>query len=164
MPVMDIVKERLIQKRVNGVIEPEVMSWAEKVRDADRIVIAAPFWDMSFPAALKVFFVDNFAMMIKDMPEEETEERLREFFEEISVLDADPNYKIFYRCGVVSMRYAMNTGDIVADCAKLAQSMGQEINTTEIHFYTKEMHENAMWGKQLKAYLDTAIRAGEFMV
>lgn len=107
---------------------------------------------------------DNFAMMIKDMPEEETEERLREFFEEISVLDADPNYEIFYRCGVVSMRYAMNTGDIVADCAKLAQSMGQEINTTEIHFYTNEMHENAMWGKQLKAYLDTAIRAGEFMV
>ncbi|MBR4085570.1 MAG: NAD(P)H-dependent oxidoreductase [Lachnospiraceae bacterium] len=53
---LDIVKERLIQKRVNGVIEPEVMSWAEKVRDADRIVIAAPFWDMSFPAALKVFF------------------------------------------------------------------------------------------------------------
>lgn len=53
---LDVVKEKLIQKRVNGEIEPEVMSWAEKVRDADRIVIAAPFWDMSFPAALKVFF------------------------------------------------------------------------------------------------------------
>lgn len=26
------------------------------VRDADRIVIAAPFWDMSIPTALKVFF------------------------------------------------------------------------------------------------------------
>lgn len=62
------------------------------------------------------------------------------------------------------MRYAMNAGDIVPDCAKLAQSMGQEINTTEIHFYTNEMHENALWGKQLKAYLDTAIRANEFMV
>ncbi len=107
---------------------------------------------------------DNFAMMIKDMKEWETEERLREFFEEISILDVDPTYEIFYRCGVVSMRYAMNTGDIVADCAKLAQSMGQEMNTTEIHFYTNEMHENAMWGKQLKAYLDTAIRSNEFMV
>ncbi|MBR4085567.1 MAG: GGDEF domain-containing protein [Lachnospiraceae bacterium] len=107
---------------------------------------------------------DNFAMMIKDMPEEESRERLSDFFEEISELDVDPNYEIFYRCGVVSMRYAMNTGDIVADCAKLAQSMGQEINTTEIHFYTNEMHENALWGKQLKAYLDTAIRANEFIV
>ena len=107
---------------------------------------------------------DNFAMMIKDMPEQETEERLRDFFDEISSLEVDASYEIFYRCGVVSMRYAMNTGDIVADCAKLAQSMGQEINTTEIHFYTNDMHENAMWGKQLKAYLDTAIRAGELLV
>jgi len=107
---------------------------------------------------------DNFAMMIKDMAEDETREKLRGFFEEISGLEVDPNYEIFYRCGVVSMRYAMNTGDIVADCAKLAQSMGQEMNTTEIHFYTNEMHENALWGKQLKAYLDTAIRANEFMV
>lgn len=107
---------------------------------------------------------DNFAMMIKDMTEDETRERLEDFFEEISELDVDPNYEIYYRCGVVSMRYAMNTGDIVADCAKLAQSMGQEMNTTEIHFYTNEMHEDALWGKQLKAYLDTAIRASEFMV
>ena len=107
---------------------------------------------------------DNFAMMIRDMPEEETEKKLRQFFKEISVLEVDAGYEIFYRCGVVSMRDAMNTGDIVADCAKLAQSMGQELNTTEIHFYTNEMHENALWGKQLKAYLDTAIRAGEFMV
>ncbi len=107
---------------------------------------------------------DNFAMMIKDMPEEETRDKLSAFFDEISRLEVDLSYEIFYRCGVVSMRYAMNTGDIVADCAKLAQSMGQEINTTEIHFYTNEMHGNALWGKQLKAYLDTAIRANEFMV
>lgn len=53
---LDIVKEDLLKKRVNGEIEAEVMGWAELVRDADRIVIAAPFWDMSFPSALKVFF------------------------------------------------------------------------------------------------------------
>ncbi len=51
-----VVKEDLIKKRNNGEIAPQVMSWAEMVRDADRIVIAAPFWDMSIPAALKVFF------------------------------------------------------------------------------------------------------------
>lgn len=51
-----IVKEELLEKRVNGQVEPEVMAWAQMVRDADRIVIAAPFWDMSIPAALKVFF------------------------------------------------------------------------------------------------------------
>lgn len=51
-----LVKEELIGKRNRGDIDAEVMSWAEMVRDADRIVIAAPFWDMSIPAALKVFF------------------------------------------------------------------------------------------------------------
>lgn len=52
---LSIVKKELITKRNNGDIDPQVMSWAESVRDADRIVVAAPFWDMSFPAALKNF-------------------------------------------------------------------------------------------------------------
>ena len=52
---LEVVQEGLITKRNSGIIDPMVMSWAELVRDADRIVIAAPFWDMSIPAALKVF-------------------------------------------------------------------------------------------------------------
>lgn len=52
---LSIVKKELITKRNNGDTDPQVMSWAESVRDADRIVIAAPFWDMSIPAALKNF-------------------------------------------------------------------------------------------------------------
>lgn len=53
---LTVVQEDLIRKRTGGDIDSTVMSWAEQVRDADRIVIAAPFWDMSIPAALKVFF------------------------------------------------------------------------------------------------------------
>ena len=52
---LDIVQKDLLDKRMKGEISPVVMNWAEQVRDADRIVIAAPFWDMSIPAALKVF-------------------------------------------------------------------------------------------------------------
>lgn len=52
---LEVVKEELIRKRNSGDIAEVVMSWAKMVRDADRIVIAAPFWDMSIPAALKVF-------------------------------------------------------------------------------------------------------------
>lgn len=52
---LDIIKKELITKKNNGQIEPKVIKWAECVRDADRIVISAPFWDMSFPAALKNF-------------------------------------------------------------------------------------------------------------
>ncbi len=36
--------------------EPRVLEYAEKFAAADRVVIAAPFWDMSFPSVLKVFF------------------------------------------------------------------------------------------------------------
>lgn len=50
-----IVKEDLITRRNGGDIDPTVLHLAEMIRDADRIVIAAPFWDMSFPAALKNF-------------------------------------------------------------------------------------------------------------
>jgi FMN-dependent NADH-azoreductase len=52
---LTIVKKDLVNKRTNGIIDPEVLSWANKVSKADRIVIAAPFWDMSIPAALKSF-------------------------------------------------------------------------------------------------------------
>jgi FMN-dependent NADH-azoreductase len=33
-----------------------VFGYAKKLLDADAIVIAAPYWDLSFPASLKVFF------------------------------------------------------------------------------------------------------------
>ena len=52
---LDIVQKDLLKKRMKGEIPPIVMNWAEQIRDADRIVIAAPFWDMPIPAALKVF-------------------------------------------------------------------------------------------------------------
>jgi len=53
---LDVVKKDLLGKRMAGDVDETVMAWAESVRDADRIVVSAPFWDMSIPAALKVFF------------------------------------------------------------------------------------------------------------
>lgn len=50
-----VLKDEL-ERRNNGIISEEVLYWANTVKDADRIVIAAPFYDMSIPAALKVFF------------------------------------------------------------------------------------------------------------
>ena len=107
---------------------------------------------------------DNFALMIRDMPEDEVREKLTAFFAEISTLPEDPAYHIYYRCGVVNMRNAMDVGNIVADCAKMAQATGTGMNVTDIKFYTNEMHENLLWGKHLKAYLDTAIAEDEFLV
>ena len=44
------------RRRAGGIVSEEALCWANKIKNADRIVIAAPFWDMSIPAALKTFF------------------------------------------------------------------------------------------------------------
>ena len=107
---------------------------------------------------------DNFAMMIKDMPEEETIARLEKFFADLSHLDEDPNYRVYYRCGVVPMQRAILLGNRVADAGKLAQALGQNHNKTEIIIYTDKMHDDISWGNYIKAYVETAIENDEFVV
>lgn len=51
-----IVGNDILNDRANGIVPEEYVVMAKKIADADRLVIAAPFWDMSFPGALKVFF------------------------------------------------------------------------------------------------------------
>ena len=107
---------------------------------------------------------DNFAMIIKDMPEKDMIRTLIVFFNKISRLEEDINYRIYYRCGVVPMQRAMLFGNRVADAAKLAQSLGTSHNETEITFYTDKMHNDISWGNFIKAYLETAIMQDEFVV
>ena len=45
-----------LEDRNQGIVPEEHVDLAKRLAAADRIVIAAPFWDMSFPSALKVFF------------------------------------------------------------------------------------------------------------
>ena len=107
---------------------------------------------------------DNFAMIIKDMPEPELIKKLRDFFEKLSVLEEDPNYKIYYKCGVVPMQRAMLSGNRVADFAKMAQALCTNIPETEIIIYTDKMHDDLSWGNYIKAYVETAIEQDEFVV
>ncbi len=107
---------------------------------------------------------DNFAMIIKDMPEEETIRRLEDFFEKLSYMKEDPSYKVYFRAGVVPMQRAMLSGNRVADAGKMAQAMGTAHNRTDITIYTDKMHDELMWGNFIKAYVDTAIEKDEFVV
>ena len=107
---------------------------------------------------------DNFAMMIKDMPQKELEATLEKFFDELSPLKEDPTYHVFFRCGVVPMRNTLLLGDTVADAGKQVQRMGVKSHETEILFYTDQMHEELDWASTIKAYMDTAIQHKEFMV
>ncbi len=107
---------------------------------------------------------DNFAMMIKDMPEEEMLRVLGEFFESLSHLEEDPNYRIYFRCGVVPMHKTIIAGNRVADAGKMAQALGTDQNKTEITVYTDKMYDDITWGTLIKAYVDTAIAKDEFLV
>ena len=107
---------------------------------------------------------DNFAMMIKDMPEDETIKVLTRFFDSLSHLKEDPGYHIFYRAGVVPMQRAILSGNRVADAGKMAQALGVDSNKTEIIIYTDKMHDDITWGNLIKAYMDTAIAGDEFLV
>ncbi len=59
LPQMDFVLPLSTEKlaeRDRGVIAPWALEAAKNIAEADRIIIASPFWDMSFPAVLKCFF------------------------------------------------------------------------------------------------------------
>jgi len=107
---------------------------------------------------------DNFAILLRDMPEKELVQKLKDFFEKLSVLEEDPHYKIYYKCGLVPMRRAMLSGNRVADFAKMAQALATKQKQTEIIVYTDEMHDNLSWGNYIKAYVETAIEQDEFVV
>ncbi len=47
---------KMLAERSSGVVLESTVALARRIASADRIVIAAPFWDMSFPAVLKAFF------------------------------------------------------------------------------------------------------------
>lgn len=82
----------------------------------------------------------------------------------LSHIEEDPDYTIYYRCGVVPMQCAILSGNRVADAGKLAQALGTNSNQTDITIYTDQMHDDILWGNFIKAYVDTAIKNDEFVV
>ena len=58
LPQMEIVplNPALYSGREVGAVPEWAKEAAQAIAEADRILIAAPFWDMSFPAVLKCFF------------------------------------------------------------------------------------------------------------
>lgn len=55
MPMEPLTPESYAQ-RVAGSVPAWAVEAAKALAEADRIVVAAPFWDMSFPSVVKVFF------------------------------------------------------------------------------------------------------------
>ena len=55
------VGRKTLAERNSGYVPGKIVEQAKKIAAADRLVIAAPFWDMSFPAILKVF-IENMSL------------------------------------------------------------------------------------------------------
>ncbi len=49
------INDEIIEKRNKGEFDPLAYKYANMIKNADRIIIASPLWDMSYPASLKVF-------------------------------------------------------------------------------------------------------------
>ena len=50
------VTPQTLKERTAGYVPEQTLTLARKIASADRLVIAAPFWDRSFPSVLKAFF------------------------------------------------------------------------------------------------------------
>lgn len=107
---------------------------------------------------------DNFAMMVKSMDNETLRQKLEKFFDGIAYLPGNKNYKLYYRCGIVTAEDAIKKSDTVADLAKLAQRQGKKNYCTEITFFTSQMYERIIQEKKYLSYLDEAIANDEFLV
>ena len=149
----DIKEFRVINEAYGHIAANKVLSNIVKAMDESDFVLASARCHN-----------DNFAMLLKDMPEEELIHKLEDFFERLSFLEEDPNYKIYYKCGLVPMQRAMLSGNRVADFAKMAQALATNQKQTEIVIYTDKMHDDLSWGNYIKAYVETAIEEDEFVV
>jgi len=50
----EMIKER--ERALNGNGDKDILYLAEKFKEYDMIVVAAPYWDMMFPSVLKVYY------------------------------------------------------------------------------------------------------------
>lgn len=57
--IQPLDRESLARRDVlvsNGELEDDMLSYARQFAEAETIVIAAPYWDLAFPALLKIYF------------------------------------------------------------------------------------------------------------
>ena len=57
----DAAHKRLVELLDRGELDGEIFRYSHQFAAADRIVIAAPYWDLSFPAQLKIYIENIYA-------------------------------------------------------------------------------------------------------
>lgn len=109
---------------------------------------------------------DNFAMIVKDMPEEKLYNHLYGLFEELGELPSNHKYKLFYSCGIVvyDENETINTDMRIEDMAAMAQNLCTKNNVTELKLYTEEMKHRYVMAQKYKVELPYAIENEDLVV
>ncbi|MBO5260651.1 MAG: EAL domain-containing protein [Coprococcus sp.] len=109
---------------------------------------------------------DEFAMIIKYMPEHEMKSRLHSFFEQIGQLPSNKKYKIFYSCGLVVYDEfeELRTNMRLEDMARMAHLQCIKTNVNEICIYTSEMKRSYIMAQRYKLDLPEAIENEDLVV
>lgn len=109
---------------------------------------------------------DNFAMIMKDMPEEKLYNHLYSLFEELGELPSNHKYKLFYSCGIVvyDENETINTDMRIEDMAAMAQNLCTKNNVTELKLYTEEMKHRYVMAQKYKVELPYAIENEDLVV
>jgi EAL domain-containing protein (putative c-di-GMP-specific phosphodiesterase class I)/GGDEF domain-containing protein len=109
---------------------------------------------------------DDFALVIKDMPEEEVLGKLHELFEQMGHLPSNKKYPIFYSCGLVFYDESekLRTDMRIEDMAQMAHLQCKKTNVNEIQVYTSEMKHAYIMAQQYKIELPDAIENEDLMV
>lgn len=109
---------------------------------------------------------DNFAMIMKYMPEEDINSHLFKLFEELGELPSNHKYKVFYSCGIVVYddSESISTDMRIEDMAVMAQLQCTKKNVTEIKLYSDEMKRLYVMAQQYKVELPEAMENGDLVV
>ena len=140
-----VVKDDILNERSNGFVPDEYVHIARKIAAADRLVISAPFWDMSFPSALKVF-LENMSLF--------------------NVTFASTEKECYGLCKAEKVLYittrGMNikTGDVLEQATPYIKAISKLWGLGELHVIAAENMDYST-AEQVEEKIQNAIKEGE---
>ena len=140
-----VVKNGILNDRNNGIVPEEYVNIARKIAAADRLVISAPFWDMSFPSALKVF-LENMSLFNVTFASSEKEC--------YGLCKAE---KVLY---ITTRGMNIKTGDVLEQATPYIKAISKLWGLGELHVIAAENMDYST-AEQVEEKIQNAIKEGE---
>ena len=140
-----VVKDGILNERSSGYVPEEYVMIARKIAEADRLVISSPFWDMSFPSALKVF-LENMSLFNVTFASNEKEC--------YGLCKAE---KVLY---ITTRGMNIKTGDELEQATPYVKAISKLWGLGELHVISAENIDYST-PEQIEEKIQNAIREGE---